>query len=176
VKVDVFAVHTVDTGGGAPYANPAGTLLASDVAFATDTGFNWHPLGLSSFGADITGYITVPVNETVQFALNSDDGSVLYFGGIKLVDDGGAHSPTQVAGTLPATLTAGVFYPFEIQFYEDFGGPSGVDLLIKEPGDPGWKVVPTTYFKMPCPTPEPATAGLVLASLAPLGLFLRRRR
>jgi hypothetical protein len=113
--------------GGTPYSGLVGTLTASGVTFATDNAYAWHPFGLDRFGADITGPLDVLVNGTYTFSLDSDDGALLFIDGSLVVDNGGAHSPT--IGTGSATLTAGS-HPFEVQFFEDFGGPSGVDLVL----------------------------------------------
>jgi len=69
VTVEIFKTHTVDTGGGAPYADPVGSFSAPKVAFATDTGFNWHPFDLGVFGAQISGCLELPETTTVTFGL-----------------------------------------------------------------------------------------------------------
>lgn len=126
VKVEVFSAFT-PTGGGAPYAEPVGALQVADVMFATNTYFNWHPFGKDRFGADITGFLQIPSAGTYTFALNSDDGSLLYIDGALVVDNGGPHDPAVVSGS--ATLTPGT-HAFEVQFFEDLAGPSGVDLML----------------------------------------------
>jgi len=119
------------SGGGAPYSSPLvfGTLAPSDVLFGTATGFNWHPFGLLDFGADITGALAVSADGTYTFTLDSDDGSLLFIDGVLVVDNGNTHGPTAISGT--ATLSAGT-HPFEIQFFECCGGPSGVDLILPQ--------------------------------------------
>src|SRR5207248_708276 len=46
-----------------------------------------------------------------------------------VVDNGGAHAVQAASGS--ATLVAGT-HSFEVQFFEVFGGPSGVDLGLPE--------------------------------------------
>ena len=126
VNVDIYSGFA-DAGGGAPYSGLVGSFTSPDIMFATDTGYNWHPFSMGSFGADITGCIDVPADGAYTFTLDSDDGSILLIGGSPIIDNGGGHGPTVVSGT--ATLSAGK-HPFEVQFFEDFGGPSGVDLTL----------------------------------------------
>lgn len=159
VTVDVYSGHGT-TGGGAPYSGLVGSFASPDIMFATNTGYNWHPFGLGAFGADMTGCLDVEKDGTFTFTLDSDDGSMLYIDNILVVDNGGAHGPAVGSGS--AILTAGL-HPFEVQFFEDFGGPSGVDLLL--PGG-------VAYGNC-----VPAPGAILLAGLG-TGLvgWLRRRR
>ena len=127
IVVDVYSGHSTTAGGGAPYTGYVGTIYDDDVMFATENGYAWHPFGLSSFGADITGCLRVAADGDYTFSLDSDDGSMLYIDGILVIDNGGPHSPGSSSGV--ASLTAGS-HSFEVQFYEDFGGESGVDLHL----------------------------------------------
>ena len=159
VNVDVFSGHTT-TGGGSPYSGLAGSFTSPDIMFATDTSFAWHPFGLDAFGADITGHLNVTAAASYAFTLNSDDGSLLFIDGIQVINDGGPHSPGAAGGSID--LTPGC-HRFEVQFFEDFGGPSGVDLTL-----------PTgvTYA-----TPEVASTGWLLAgAFTMLGALGRRIR
>ncbi len=126
ITVDIYSGHGV-TGSGAPYSGLVGSFSASDIMFATDNGYTWHPFGLVDFGADITGSLNVAVDGNYLFTLNSDDGSLLLIDGNPAVDDGGPHIPRVVSDSV--FLTAGV-HPFEVQFFEDFSGPSGVDMIL----------------------------------------------
>ncbi len=126
IRVDVYSGFNL-AGGGAPYSGLVGTFTASGVSFATDTGYNWHPFGLASFGADITGFLQVTSEGLYSFTLNSDDGSLLFIDGTQVVNNGGVHAPRSMSGN--ATLTAGR-HAFAIQFFECCAGPSGVDLAL----------------------------------------------
>jgi uncharacterized repeat protein (TIGR01451 family) len=115
-------------GDGSPFSNPVGSFTAPDIQFgASQGGFNWHPFGLSGFGADFQGNFVVASTGNYTFSLNSDDGSQLFIDGVSVVDDSGLHPPIAVSGT--ATLTAGT-HTFEVRFFEDGTGTSGVDLTV----------------------------------------------
>lgn len=132
VTVKIYEFYS-QSGGGAPYADLQTNFTASSVSFATDTGYNWHPvgpndpLGMPEFGADITGCLSVAAEGDYTFGLDSDDGSLLFIDGNLVVDDGGVHPPGATTGTVH--LTAGS-HSFEVQFFECCGGPSGVDLIL----------------------------------------------
>jgi hypothetical protein len=127
VNVDIYSSYGTISGGGAPYSGLVSSFTSADVMFATNYGYSWHPSGLYSFGADITGCLQVASSDTYSFTLNSDDGSMLYIDGSLVVNNGGPHAPITVTGS--TSLTAGK-HSFEVQFYEDFGNPSGVDLYL----------------------------------------------
>jgi hypothetical protein len=126
VNVNVYSGHST-TNGGTPYSGLLGSLDAAGVSFATDTGFQWHPFGATAFGADITGCLSVAADGVYSFTLNSDDGSLLFIDGNLVVDNGGPHGPTVKSGS--ASLSAGL-HSFEVQFFEDGTGSSGVDLSL----------------------------------------------
>jgi len=126
VTVDVYSGHTT-VDGGAPYSGLVGSFESPDIMFATNTGYAWHPFGLADFGAEITGCLAVAADGIYSFTLDSDDGSMLYIDGSLVVDNGGPHAPLAVSDS--TALTAGT-HSFRVEFFEDFGGPSGVNLLL----------------------------------------------
>ena len=91
--------------------------------------------------------------------MNLKDGSLLFIDGSLVVNNGGPHSPGIASGS--AFLAAGN-HPFEVQFFEDFGGPSGVDLYL--PSGVTYTVVPV-----------PGAALLAVLGLATAGALQRRR-
>ncbi len=162
VNVDIYSGHST-TGGGTPYTNLVESFTSPDIMFGTNTGFDWHPADLDSFGADITGCLDVAVDGNYQFKLNSDDGSLLFIDGNLVVNNGGGHAPQVRTGNI--WLDAGT-YPFEVQFFEDFGGTSGVDLTL-----------PRCVTYGTCPTPPvPVPGALLLAVLGSAGVGMLRRR
>ena len=113
---------------GVPYSGLVGTFNANDILFGSRTGFNWHPFGLGAFSADITGALAVESNGAYQFTLTSDDGSSLYIDGKLVVNNGGTHAPSGITSA-PVTLSAGS-HSFEVNFFENGGGESGLDLAL----------------------------------------------
>jgi len=163
LTVDVYSGHTT-VGGGAPYSGLVGSFTSPDIMFATNTGYAWHPFGLNHFGAEITGCLAVVADGTYEFGLDSDDGSMLYIDGSLVVDNGGPHSPMIVGGS--TFLTAGT-HSFRVEFFEDFGGPSGVDLHLDKRGL-------VTYTECDViPAPGAILLGTIGVSLVG---WLRRRR
>jgi RHS repeat-associated protein len=127
VTVDVYSGFQ-DAGGGAPYTDLAGTFTDDSISFGiSQDNFNWHPFGLAGFGADITANIIVSAPGTYTFPLTSDDGGLLFIDGNQVVNNGGLHS--RATTSAPVALTAGI-HTLEVQFFEDGGGGSGVDLPL----------------------------------------------
>ena len=128
INVDIYSTFT-DVGGGTPFSDLVGSFTSPTVTFGTDTGFNWHPFGLGAFGARIWGVLDVSANgDYYPFTLTSDDGSQFFVDGSLVLDNGGPHPPQSVSlFSLP--LSEGQ-HSFEVDFFEDFGGPSGVDLAL----------------------------------------------
>ena len=164
INVDVYSGFS-DSGGGQPYSNFVGAFAPPDIMFATNTGYNWHPFGLESFGAEITGHLNVASTGMYEFTLNSDDGSLLFIDNALVIDNGGPHPPG-IKSSLVA-LASGL-HSFEVQFFEDFGGPSGVDLIL--PSGVSYAEVGSI------PVPEPSIALLLGTAVLGIGIFRRRYR
>lgn len=125
-RVDVYAGFT-PVGGGAPYSDFVGSFAATGVSFASSTGYNWHPFGQFEFGAVITGWLNVAFAGLHTFAVDSDDGALLFIDCGLVVDNGDPHGPKIGSGTV---LLAAGLHRYRIEFFECCGGPSGVDLRL----------------------------------------------
>ncbi len=160
IMIEVYSGHsTVE--GGAPFSGLVGTFTSPDIMFASMTGdYAWHPFGLSDFGALMTGCLDVASDDTYTFSLNSDDGSLLYIDGALVVNNGGLHGPTTESGS--TFLRAGQ-HSFMVQFFQDFGEPSGIDLHL-----------PTGVAYGEC-VPTPGAFLLGVLGLGVAGRKLRRR-
>lgn len=71
-----------------------------------------------NFGLKLDAYILIPEDGVYNFYTASDDGSVLYIGGEKVVDNDGYHSKTEKVGAV--ALKAGL-YPIKVDFMEGMG-------------------------------------------------------
>jgi len=83
------------------------------------------------YGVVLEGYIKVPVTDLYHFYLSSDDGSMLYVDGEKLVDNNGLHGLEEVKGT--KALAAG-YHRIRIEYFEKSGGDE-LHLMIESKTD-----------------------------------------
>lgn len=71
------------------------------------------------FGYIFTGYIYAPEDGVYEFSTRSDDGSVLYIGKEKVVDNDASHAAIDAMGRIP--LQKG-YHPFALHYFEDYEG------------------------------------------------------
>ncbi|UII30975.1 fibronectin type III domain-containing protein [Fulvivirga ulvae] len=71
------------------------------------------------FAFDFFGYIYITTPGTYTFYTTSDDGSQLWIGGTKVVDNDGLHGSVERSGTI--SLTAGA-HPITVKYFERSGG------------------------------------------------------
>ena len=71
------------------------------------------------FGYIFTGYIYAPEDGVYEFSTRSDDGSVLYIGKEKVVDNDASHAAINATGRIP--LQKG-YHPFALHYFEDYEG------------------------------------------------------
>ncbi len=160
VNVDVYSGFS-GSGDGTPFTGKVGSLTPSWTlgnAIDLTDGYNWHPFGLTDFGVQVTGAFTAATDGTYSFSTQSDDGSALYVDGYQVVNNGDAHGPTTVNGTI--NLTAGA-HQLVVNFFEAYGGTSDLFIQIDQ------NLTPTAV-------PEPSTliAGALL--LVPFGASVVR--
>lgn len=71
------------------------------------------------FGYIFTGYIYAPEDGVYEFSTRSDDGSALYIGKEKVVDNDASHAAIDAMGRIP--LQKG-YHPFALHYFEDYEG------------------------------------------------------
>lgn len=71
------------------------------------------------FGYVFEGYLFIPEDGIYEFATRSDDGSVLYIGNEKVVDNDLSHAAIEATGRIP--LKKG-YHPFKLLYFEDYEG------------------------------------------------------
>ncbi len=93
------------------------------------------------FGARLTGFLRVPADGVYEFALLSDDGSVLQVAGQTVVDHDGPHSANTATGAI--ALAAGL-HPFELLYFQG-DGDHALELRMRR-GDEEWRNVPSEWL------------------------------
>jgi cytochrome c len=83
------------------------------------------------------GYIKVDTAGTYLFHIWSDDGSVLYLGGKKVIDNDGLHGAEY--GEVALTLEKG-YYPFRLEYFQG-GGGKFLSFNWKKPGHKDFEVI-----------------------------------
>ena len=71
------------------------------------------------YGYIFEGLIEVPEDGVYTFATKSDDGSVLYIGNEKVVDNDGSHAAISASGRI--ALKKGL-HPYKLMYFEDYEG------------------------------------------------------
>jgi hypothetical protein len=112
------------------------------------------------FGAEYSGYITIPSAGSWTFATNSDDGSDLWIGGVRIVNNDGLHGMMRVAGTV--VLAAGTF-SFRARAFDNSGG-YGLIVTWRGPGVPAEVTIPASAYSRGS---APGGAGAVGISVGP---------
>ncbi len=138
--------------------NDTGTPTATQID--PNINFNWQPsgtdprpagIGSGDFSADWNGYIDIPTDGNYTFATTSDDGSIVYIDNNVVVNNGGAHPPTSVAGD-PVALTKGL-HPITVKYWECCDDQSLITLSWTIPGGSQAIVPPSALFPTPVTTP-----------------------
>lgn len=90
------------------------------------------------FGYVFEGLIRIPRRGVWEFMTKSDDGSVLWIAGRKVVDNDGSHASVSATGRI--ALEEGV-YPYTLSYFEDYEGQD-LSWGWKAPGADGFEAVP----------------------------------
>jgi hexosaminidase len=93
------------------------------------------------FGVRLTGFLRVPADAVYEFALLSDDGSVLRIAGETVVDHDGPHSAREKTGAI--ALAAGL-HPIDVSYFQG-EGDRVLELRIRRSGE-AWGAVPREWL------------------------------
>jgi len=94
------------------------------------------------YAALYTGYIDIPADDSYTFRMSSDDGSIMYLNGEKIMSNDGTHPMTEVSSG-GITLEAG-FHSFQIDYFEA-GINNGLELRWASNAIPG-QLIPAANF------------------------------
>lgn len=89
-----------------------------------------------NYALDFNGFLKIDKPGIYRLSTLSDDGSVVWVNGAKVIDNDGPHGRIERSGIL--SLKAG-YYKFEVGYYQANEGQS-LDLMISGPGLPRTKV------------------------------------
>ena len=104
-----------------------------------------NPGNRAQFALTFDGMIKIPTDGEYTFFTISDDGTRLFIGKQKVVENGGSHGMTERAGKI--TLKAGM-HPFRVIFF-DGGGGFGLRALWQGPGISKQDIPATALFHIP---------------------------
>ncbi|MCM1449103.1 MAG: GH92 family glycosyl hydrolase [Clostridiales bacterium] len=85
------------------------------------------------------GYINIPEKGIYTFFTNTDDGSVLFIDGVKVVNNDGGHAAVTATGVI--ALEPGL-HPFTLKYFEDYEGQD-FNWGWKKPGAEKFENIPT---------------------------------
>ena len=95
------------------------------------------------FGFKFESFIEIPGDGLYDFYTISDDGSVLWIDGIKVVDNDGSHAAVKVVGTI--ALKKGV-HRINVSYIEDYEGNS-LEVGMSVSGSPGEPIEDNKLWK-----------------------------
>jgi hexosaminidase len=94
------------------------------------------------FGVRWQGLLRVPADGVYEFALESDDGSVLRIGGNTVIDHDGPHGARTAMGAV--ALAAG-HHRFELLYFQGEGDRT-LGLRMRSDRTEGWVPIPPDWF------------------------------
>jgi len=94
------------------------------------------------FGIRLTGFLRVPEDAVYEFAMLSDDGSVLRVGREVVIDHDGPHGARVATGAM--ALAAG-HHPFEVLYFQG-DGDRALDVRIRVGGTDAWGPIPADWL------------------------------
>jgi hypothetical protein len=118
------------------YSQTSGKFAASDRA--------------DSVAAVFSGYVDINRDDMYTFYVESDDGAILYIGGIKVVDNDGSHAMKTDSGTIG--LQTGK-HSFRLEYWEG-SGDAGLIVSWSRPGTPKHVITDASFFRIPANEPK----------------------
>jgi len=94
------------------------------------------------FGVGLRGFLRVPADAVYEFALLSDDGSVLRIGGEAVIDHDGPHGARTATGAV--ALAAG-YHRFELLYFQGEGDRT-LELRVRTGLGASWRLVPPDWL------------------------------
>jgi hexosaminidase len=94
------------------------------------------------FGVRLRGFLRVPADAVYEFALLSDDGSVLRIGGIAVIDHDGPHGARTAHGAV--ALAAGT-HRIELLYFQG-EGDRVLDLRLRTERGAPWRPIPSDWL------------------------------
>ena len=116
---------------------PTHEEVVGEIDYENGAGSFWDGGAKDTFGAKITGDVTVEEGGVYNFYLGGDDGVVLYVNGAEVVEDDGLHSYRTRSGEIE--LEPGT-HEIEIRYFENYG-VAGLKLEWDGPGTDGRELV-----------------------------------
>ncbi len=121
------------------HLDPVASFVAEGINAATNDDFG----DLSeNFYLEIVGSLNIPESENYVFRLLSDDGSLMYLDGKKIIDNDGLHGVEAADAEL--YLEAGS-HPFVVKFFQGSGGKALALQWVRH-GDEAFTTVPSEVF------------------------------
>jgi hypothetical protein len=183
--VGTFTARNIDYGdpGGSNDLTPIRDFLNTSGSADGDT-YVGADDNFDDGALQLAGFIRVNQAGSVGFTMPSDDGTILYIGGVQVVNNDGSHgrNPAELRRRGDATFDAPGIYPIEIVWWNGnwtdpanpaSHGGANTEFFVDVAGA-GFSagLVPSTELFTTNPIPEPIAAGTGL--LAAALIMLRR--
>ena len=117
--------------------SPTHEEVVSEVNYENGRGSFWEGGSQDTFGAKITGEVTIEEGGTYDFFIGGDDGVVLYINGEEVIDNDGLHGFRTRSGEIE--LEPGT-HEIEVRYFENYGS-AGLKLEWEGPDTNGRELV-----------------------------------
>jgi hypothetical protein len=115
--------------------SPFLTTTIGNINIPSTTGTFSTSTRADNIGAVYTGYVRVPANDVYTFSTESDDGSSLFIGNTRIVNNDGLHGMVTASGSIG--LKAGL-HRIRVNFFE---GGGGAGLIVRRRSSTGTDAV-----------------------------------